>query len=418
MRRFTFIVRMIQICCVVVLLFCGSASAYKLPDTGQTKCYDVVAGDEIACAGTGQDGAYTINPMSFTDNGNGTITDNNTGLVWQKQDEGTTRTWDVANSYCNNLVLGGASDWRLPTKKELMSIVDYGIPAPGPTINTTYFPNASAGSTYWSTTVSYKPSNAWSVRFGDGFVSSYYLKGSPDYYVRCVRSGQDTGIFVDNGNGTVTDNKTGLMWQQGEGGSMSWDKAISYCEGLTLGGNSDWRLPNSKELESLTDDTRYSPAIDTAFFPNAHASVHWSSTTVSEHEVGAWSVLFGYGDVVIYDKVNYSYVRCVRGGQSGSSTNNCAATLGNDLSIHLPIVTFGGTAYWADFAYVPNTMNFNITDAGIVADVSPYAGCAQATLSQTLNIHAPTILYGDMSLWADFQYSGDTIFTVTNAGLN
>jgi len=58
------------------------AGTIQLPDTGQTKCYrGVDPYDEIPCAGTGQDGAYTINPMSFTDNGNGTVTDNNTGLV-------------------------------------------------------------------------------------------------------------------------------------------------------------------------------------------------------------------------------------------------------------------------------------------------------------------------------------------------
>lgn len=69
----------------VALLLCGSAAlsyAFTLPDTGQTKCYDS-SGTEITCTGTGQDGAYNINPMSFTDNGNGTVTDNNAGLMWQ-----------------------------------------------------------------------------------------------------------------------------------------------------------------------------------------------------------------------------------------------------------------------------------------------------------------------------------------------
>ncbi|MBI4687331.1 MAG: DUF1566 domain-containing protein [Nitrospirae bacterium] len=71
--------------------------------------------------------------------------------------------------------------------------------------------------------------------------------------------------FTDNGNGTVTDNRTGLVWQQGEAGQMMWGSALSYCEGLPLGGKTDWRLPNVKELESLTDDTRYNdPAIDTS----------------------------------------------------------------------------------------------------------------------------------------------------------
>ncbi len=74
-------------CTIALLLFCSAAlsEAFKLPDTGQTKCYQVVSPyAEIHCAGTGQDGAYNINPMSYTDNGNGTVTDNNTGLMWQK----------------------------------------------------------------------------------------------------------------------------------------------------------------------------------------------------------------------------------------------------------------------------------------------------------------------------------------------
>jgi len=123
--------------------------------------------------------------------------------------------------------------------------------------------------------------------------------------------------FTDNGNGTVTDNKTGLMWQQGEPGKMTWGSALSYCEGLTLGGNTDWRLPNTKELESLTDDTRYNPAIDTTFFPGAYALLYWSSTTYAYYPYSAWYVHFYNGEVGIYYKYSNYYVRCVRGGQSG-----------------------------------------------------------------------------------------------------
>ena len=75
---------------------CIASAAFKLPDTGQTKCYDT-GGTEIPCAGTGQDGAYSINPMSYTDNGNGTVTDNNTGLIWQKQDDGIRYNWYQAS---------------------------------------------------------------------------------------------------------------------------------------------------------------------------------------------------------------------------------------------------------------------------------------------------------------------------------
>jgi RHS repeat-associated protein len=126
--------------------------------------------------------------------------------------------------------------------------------------------------------------------------------------------------FTDNDNGTVTDSKTGLMWQQGEPGYMTWGSALSYCEGLPLGGHSDWRLPNIKELESLTDDARYYPAIDTNFFPNALASYYWSSTTGAFGPSGAWGVGFSGGGVYGGDKDGYYYVRCVRGGQSEPPT--------------------------------------------------------------------------------------------------
>jgi len=128
--------------------------------------------------------------------------------------------------------------------------------------------------------------------------------------------------LVNNGDGTVTDTRTGLTWQQGETGAMTWGAALAYCNGLSLGGRSDWRLPSVSELESLTDDARYAPVLDPSFFPQAYASAYWSSTTHAQYPVNAWLVQFSYGGVVAYRKrdgnyVGY-YVRCVRGGQGGS----------------------------------------------------------------------------------------------------
>jgi hypothetical protein len=195
-----------------LILNSAAIAAGKLPDTGQTKCYDPSGNttNEIPCAGTGQDGEYSINPMSFTDNGNGTVTDNNTGLVWQKCSVGqnndatcsgtaTTYNWYQATgtldatynattqNICGSLALAGGG-WRLPSKKELVSSVDYSIPSPGPTIQKNWFPNTVA-SFYWSSTANaYNPDYAWYVYFNDGNVK--YSSKYNNYYVRCVRGGQ------------------------------------------------------------------------------------------------------------------------------------------------------------------------------------------------------------------------------------
>ena len=196
-----------------------------------------------------------------------------------------------------------------------MSIVDHGVPYPGSTIETTLFPNTVMGAYISYTTVTDGSDGAWYVHFSGG--DTYYHDKSNRNPVRCVRGGQTIQSLVDNGNGTVTDKRTGLMWQQGEQW-MKWDSALSYCEGLSLGEHSDWRLPNIKELESLSDDTRNMPAIDTAFFPNAHASGYRSSTTLASDSSLEWGVDFRYGYVGYGYKYSSYYVRCVRGGQSGS----------------------------------------------------------------------------------------------------
>ena len=81
-------------------------------------------------------------------------------------------------------------------------------------------------------------------------------------------SGVEAGNFTDNGNGTVTDNDTGLIWQQGNVNNIlgNWDYLIGYCEGLSLAGQTDWRLPNIKELKSIIDYNLDSPAIDQDIF--------------------------------------------------------------------------------------------------------------------------------------------------------
>jgi hypothetical protein len=124
------------------------------------------------------------------------------------------------------------------------------------------------------------------------------------------------GRFVDNGDGTVTDTCTGLMWQQetAPGGvSYSWQEALQYCEGLELGGHTDWRLPNVRELQSIVDYGRYEPAIDPIF--GAVSGWYWSSSTSVFFPGGAWVVVFGDGFVnVDYKGIDFYFVRAVRTG--------------------------------------------------------------------------------------------------------
>jgi hypothetical protein len=158
-----------------------------LPDSGQTKCYDS-NGKEMGCpvAGQhlyGQDAQYQGAPPAYQDNGNQTVTDQNSGLIWMKSDDGTGRTWQDAAGYCAGLVFAGQSDWRLPTRVELDSIVDYGrfYPAIHPVFS-------CRSSFYWSALpYAGDPVYAWGIYFNDG--GDHWLDKINKYYVRCVRAG-------------------------------------------------------------------------------------------------------------------------------------------------------------------------------------------------------------------------------------
>jgi hypothetical protein len=325
--------------CIFLLTFCVNIYAFKLPDTGQSACYTGVSPwGTTSCtgpAGTAQDADYTINPMSYTDNSNGTITDNNTSLMWQKCTAGYTDVnactggaagtynWYQANGtinefrnpsgsfidVCGNLDLGGHTDWRLPTKKELITLVNYNIQNPGPTINPSAFPNTKSNRYWTSNVVVGEPGNWWIVYFTDGSVRGNIPEDI--YYVRCVRGAKISQGFTLNG--TATDTRTGLEWQVDEPGVMTWAEALTYCKNH----GSDWRLPNIKELESLSDDLRSSPGINTNYFPYAnhdYPNYYWSSTTNVFNKYYAWIVVFSSPYVYWDTKTESHYVRCVKGG--------------------------------------------------------------------------------------------------------
>ena len=344
------------IACVTLAWGAAPGWSWPVPDSGQSKCYDDVGNELNPCPQPGepfygQDGNYPGNPRSYTkldESGNElpdtasawtSVRDNVTGMEWEVKttdgsihDSNKTYTWCDTNpetnggyagscdgsnteafiSTLNGQNFGGHSDWRLPTIKDLQTLVNRGVIMP--TIDTTNFPNTKSAS-YWSATTRASNTNyAWSVYFGNGDVGDYNKK-SNSYYVRAVRSGQCVDYLRKNGDGTVTDVSRGLMWQQTSGPAVSWQGALAYGEAQALAGLTDWRLPASGELLSLVD-YGIIPAIDVTVFPGTPgASSYWSATTIALSTDYAWLVNFNGGNDNSYNKSNSYYVRAVRSGQ-------------------------------------------------------------------------------------------------------
>jgi hypothetical protein len=291
---------------------CASAQAYKLPDTGQKVCYDSVSPySEVPCAGSGQDGAYYINPPSYSSS----MLDYNTSLSWHADNGNSYNYYEAAGIYnatynpsttsvCGEL----GSGWRLPTTGEMVSMINYGIEWPGPM--------CSFGCTGTSSYYYYWTSEAgWDADLTMGSITTTTYTSGGAMHVICVKGDEVTPGYTDNGDDTVTETLTGLIWQKTEPGAMIWGDALTYCNTLTLGDNSDWRLPNVKELRSLYSD------LTGSYFPNLHTSFYWSSTTAMylNAPIGtksAFRVSFENGLTGNHFKTEANYVRCVRGGGS------------------------------------------------------------------------------------------------------
>lgn len=315
----------------------------SLPDTGQSRVFDdkgdLVENISSSSAYYGADATFKGKALSYRDNKDGTVTDLNTGLTWQQEPDYTRMTFDEAKEYSENLKLGDYDDWRVPTIKELYSLANFDgelIPRGNsqPYIDTDYFDfqydHLLFAGQYWSSTVYNKGGvqnyeehgsiqGAFGFNFADGHIKSYetgyWFDGStisradnimlPGCYVRAVR-GSTTLYdmqYTDNGDKTVTDNSTSLMWAQNDSGEgMDWVEALKYANESKLAGYSDWRLPNSKELQSLVDYEKTEfPAIDTNYFnmtatgfdSQEDVAYFWTSTTQGDFKHTACYVSFG-----------------------------------------------------------------------------------------------------------------------------
>ncbi len=390
---------------LVATTLCGYSQqlSYPINATGQTICYDeqgrvmkkLKEGDKLY----GQDGNYLSgSKMSFKVNGNGTVSDLGTGLMWQQIPPAEGTTWQQAKEYCENLELGGFDDWRLPTLKELFSISNF--EEGWPYLDMKYFSLAgdiiSKDQQYWADnkyvgeTAQGRDNAAFGVNHVTGHIKAYPAGGErgeggrPQQggrppqgggdgqmaqggrppqggqvaqgggrppqggqggqggrppqggqmaqgggrppqgggrpmgnpmakQVRAVR-GEVYGVnkFVVNGDGTISDLATGLMWAQSDNGEgVEWITALPYAEASTLAGYSDWRLPNVKELQSIVDYSRapssrgVEAAIDPIFSCTQMVNeagdddygYYWTSTsacfTKGRPHYFAWYVAFG-----------------------------------------------------------------------------------------------------------------------------
>jgi hypothetical protein len=119
--------------------------------------------------------------------------------------------------------------------------------------------------------------------------------------------------YTDNGDGTVTDNVTGLMWQQAvPNDTYTWAQAVAYCPTLTLAGDSDWRLPSVIELSSIVDLGQLNASINSTYFPSTPLAHFWSASPLAGSSSDAWVVHFYFAFMVNYDVSFHACVRCVR----------------------------------------------------------------------------------------------------------
>lgn len=325
--------------------------------TGQKRCWDE-EGQLIRCAGSGLDGdvqaGLRFPEPRYRDNDDGTVTDLRTGLIWLKDaNRFGAIPWAQGLQVARGLASGSdgltdgskAGDWRLPNINELQSLVDLDSDH-GPAFPDDHpFENLEAANYWSSSTVSSAPALGWYIAFavappvfdlkfnamriwpvrGGHENPRVFRTGQKQCYdpfgqrVSCDGSGQDgelqVGIplpdprFTDNGDGSVTDNLTGLVWLQDANafGSLSWGDAVEHCNSLGTGaaGLSDgsragqWRLPNIHEMRSIIDYDTFGPAITKGHpFVNVRSSLYWSSTTVASAPNQARFVFVGIGPSV------------------------------------------------------------------------------------------------------------------------
>lgn len=303
---------------ITAVLFSNAQSVtqtmLRLPDTGETTSYTNTFGE---------DNDYNINLPFFIDNTDGTVTDTITGLMWQKTDGGE-MTIENASLYCDTLTFGGYTNWRLPDAHESFSILNHQYA--NPSLDATVFTTTAAE--YWWTSVrqTNDSNKVWATNAGGGIGNhpkseTVSAGGTKRFHVRAVRDvnapQQIPNHFTDNSDGTITDNLTNLVWQKIPfADTLTWEQALNYADTLSLDGLTDWRLPNIKELQSINDESRINPSLNTTYFNVGNAKKYWSSTTLPNQTSKAWYLYTQFGITTYDEKTAKHNLICVRGSMN------------------------------------------------------------------------------------------------------
>lgn len=332
-------------------------SNYPIVGTSQVTSYNnetIINTPKVGDDFYGQNANYPGTTPQYVDNSDGTVTDKVTGLMWQQTldhngdgsiDVDDKLTYDAILELPNSCTTGGHTDWRVPTIKELYSLMNFnGKDVSGYSNSSTddlvpFIDKEVFGYAYGDTHAGeriidvqcassnvYVGSNlkmVFGVNFADGRIKGYgtTMHGNEKKFnYLLVRGNTNYGKnnLIENNDGTITDKATGLMWMQDDNATaVNWKDALSYAENFEYAGYSDWRLPDIKELQSILDYTRspettnsaaISPLFHTTSISNEAGQVdypfYWSSTTHANWtsgRQGAWGAYMSFGRAMGYE---------------------------------------------------------------------------------------------------------------------
>lgn len=294
----------------------GEAPTRRWPDSEHVFCTDgLIQVDPCPEEGDptyGQDGNYD-GPRPGFETSPEVAVDEVTGLEWSRIEIDTNRAWEGARQQCENVhTAGGHDDWRLPTLRELASLLDTGAAADDVALDPMAFPDAQLG--YWVGELLPGTSNHLAIRTDLGLVHIEIFAANATYqrWGRCIRGEPLRADYVDDSADLVTDRSTGLTWQRvADPTARTWVDALAYCEGLALEGGG-FRVPSLKEQLTIVDLSR-AERIDTTHFSSSDAMPSfWTSTPVvaTEDEI----ITYDFGTRLTENEAPTTsrHVRCVR----------------------------------------------------------------------------------------------------------